>query len=134
LIEDRLMIDRILTFVLFTTLMSASPSVAAEKLVREFSGSRSLYTADFQANNPWLIDWSVNSPNSRKMNISVTLIDAKTDSHAGSVLQTTQEGDGLRLMSESGVFRFRVDAEETYWTIKVFQLNREEAKRYTPKN
>jgi hypothetical protein len=128
------MIDRILTFVLFTTLMSTSPSALAEKLVREFSGSRSLYTADFQVNNPWLIDWSVNSHNPRKMDISVTLINVKTDSHAGSVVQTTREGDGLRLMSESGVFRFRVDAEETYWTIKVFQLNREEAKRYTPKN
>jgi len=128
------MTDRILTFVLFTTLMSTSPSVFAEKLVREFSGSRSIYTADFQVDNPWLIDWSVNSPNPRKMNVSVTLINAKTDSHAGSVLQTMQEGDGLRLMSESGTFRFRVDAEETYWTIKVFQLNREEAKRYTPKN
>ena len=128
------MIDRIFTFVLFTTLMGTSPSALAEKLVREFSGSRSLYTADFQANSPWLIDWTVNSHNPRKMNISVTLINAKTDSHAGSVLQTTQEGDGLRLMSESGVFRFRVDTEETYWTIKVFQLNREEAKHYAPKH
>jgi hypothetical protein len=114
--------------------MSTSPSALAEKLVREFSGSRSLYTADFQANNPWLIDWSVNSHNPRKMNISVTLINVKTDSHAGSVLQTTREGDGLRLMSESGVFRFRVDAEEAHWTIRVFQLNREEAKQYTPKH
>ena len=127
------MIDRILTFVIFTILMSTSPSALAEKLVREFSGSRSLYTADFRANNPWLIDWSVNSYNPRKMNISVTLINVKTDSHAGSIVQTMQEGDGLRLMSESGVFRFRVDAEETYWTIKVFQLNREEAEQYTPK-
>jgi hypothetical protein len=134
LIEERSMIDRILTFVLFTTLMSTSPSALAEKLVREFAGSRSLYTADFQVNNPWLIDWSVNSHNPRKMDISVTLINVKTDSHAGSVVQTTREGDGLRLMNESGVFRFRVDAEETYWAIKVFQLNREEAKQYTPRH
>jgi len=40
----------------------------------------------------------------------------------------------LRLMSESGVFRFRIDTKETDWTIKVFQLNREEAKLYTPKH
>jgi hypothetical protein len=68
------------------------------------------------------------------MSISVTLIDAKTDSQAGHVLQTMQEGNGLRLMSESGVFRFRIDTKETDWTIKVFQLNREEAKLYTPKH
>ena len=49
------------------------------------------------------------------------------------VLQTMREGDGLRLMSESGVFRFRIDAEETNWTVKVIQLNRDEAKLYTPK-
>jgi hypothetical protein len=128
------MIDRILVGVLLISLMGTSPSILAEKLVREFSGSRSLYTADFQANDPWLIDWQVNSPNPRSMSISVTLIDAKTDSHAGRVLQTMQEGDGLRLMSKSGVFRFRIDAEETDWNIKVFQLNREEANLYTPKH
>jgi hypothetical protein len=114
--------------------MGTSPSVLAEKLVREFSGSRSLYTANFQANDPWLIDWHVKSYNPSSMSISVTLIDAKTHSHAGRVLQTMQEGDGLLLMSESGVFRFRIDAEETDWTIKVIQLNREEAKLYTPKD
>jgi len=120
--------------VLLICLIGASPPILAKKLVREFSGSRSVYTADFQANDPWLIDWRVNSPNPRSMSISVTLIDAKTDSHAGHVLQTMQEGDGLRLMSESGVFRLRIDAKETDWTIKVFQLNREEAKLYTPKH
>ena len=128
------MTNRILVFILFLILMAASPSAAAEKLVREFAGSRSVYTAEFQAQDPWLIDWRVESPNPRSMSISVTLIDAKTDSHGGRVLQTMREGDGLRLMSESGVFRFRIDAEETDWTIRVIQLNREEARLYTPKH
>lgn len=128
------MIDRILVCVLLISLMGTSPSAVAEKLVREFSGSRSVYTADFQANDPWLIDWHVSSYNPNSMSITVTLIDTRTDSHAGRVLQTMQEGDGLRLMSESGVFRFRIDAEETDWTIKVIQLNREEARLYTPKH
>ena len=128
------MIDRILVCVLLICLIGTSPSILAERLVREFSGSRSLYTADFQVNDPWLIDWRVNSPNPRSMSISVTLIDAKTDSQAGRVLQTMREGDGLRLMIESGVFHFRIDAKETDWTIKVIQLNREEAKFYTPKH
>ncbi len=128
------MIDRILLCALLICLVGASSPVLAEKLVREFSGSRSLYTAEFQANDPWLIDWRVESHNPRSMSISVTLIDAKTDSHAGRVLQTMREGDGLRLMTESGVFRLRIDAEETDWTIKVIQLNREEARLYTPKH
>lgn len=127
------MMNKFLASIFLAVLIGASPAVMAEKLVREFSGSRSLYTADFQASDPWLIDWSISSPNPRSMSISVTLIDAKTDSHAGRVLQTMREGDGLRLMSESGVFRFRIDAEETNWTVKVIQLNRDEAKLYTPK-
>ncbi len=128
------MMDRIYTYVLLLVLLGVSPTLLAEKLVREFSGSRSVYTADFQAQDPWLIDWRVSSPRPSSMSISVTLIDAKTDSHAGRVVQTMREGDGLRLMNESGVFRFRVDADETDWTIKVIQLNRDEAKRYKPRN
>ena len=127
------MMNRILACIFTSVLMGASPALLAEKLVREFSGSRSVYTADFQASDPWLIDWSVSSPNPRSMSISVTLIDAKTDAHAGRVVQTMREGDGLRLMNESGVFRFRIDAQETDWTIKVIQLNRDEAELYTPK-
>ena len=127
------MIDRKLLCALLITLVGASPSVFAEKLVREFSGSRSLYTAQFQVSDPWLIDWQVSSPNPRSMSISVTLIDARTDSHAGRVLQTMREGDGLRLMNDSGVFRFRIDADEAEWTVKVIQLNRDEAEQYTPK-
>ena len=105
----------------------------AEKLVREFSGSRSVYTADFPVQAPWLIDWRVSSPNPRSMSISITLIDARTDAHAGRVVQSMREGDGLRLMDQSGVFRFRIDAEETEWTIRVMQLNRDEAELYKPK-
>ena len=127
------MMNRILASMFFLVLMGASPALQAGKLVNEFSGSRSLYTADFQASDPWLIDWSVSSPNPRSMSISVTLIEAKTDAHAGRVVQTMREGDGLRLMNESGVFRFRIDAQETDWTIKVIQLNRDEAELYTPK-
>jgi hypothetical protein len=44
-----------------------------------------------------------------------------------------REGDGLRLMNQSGIFRFRIDAEETEWTIRVMQLNRDEAGLYKPK-
>lgn len=128
------MMDRIQVSVLAVFLVTASPPVLAEKLVREFSGSRSVYTANFQASDPWLIDWRVSSINPRAMNIKVTLIDAKTDSHAGRVLQTMREEEGLRLMNESGVFRFRIEAEETDWTIRVIQLNRDEESRYLPKN
>jgi hypothetical protein len=118
----------------FLTLMLMAPATAvAEKLVREFSGHRSQFTAEFQVEDPWLIDWRVNSDYPSSMGIAVTLVEAKTDAHAGQVFKTKSPGDGLRLVNESGVFRFKVDASVTRWTLKVIQLNREEAKLYTPK-
>jgi hypothetical protein len=104
------------------------------RLNREPDTDRTLYTSNFRVDDPLLIDFRVSSPNPRSMSISVIVIDAKTDSHAGRVLQTMREGDGLRLMNESGVFHFRIDAREVGWNIKVIQLNREEARLYTPKN
>ena len=127
------MMHRIPGSLLLLSLAVASPAIQAEKLVREFSGSRSIYTADFTVQDPWLIDWRVSSPNPRSMSISITLIDARTDAHAGQVVQSMREGDGLRLMNQSGVFRFRIDSDETEWTIRVLQLNRDEARIYTPK-
>lgn len=128
------MMKRILACLLLIGLTTASTPLIAEKLLRDFSGSRSQYTASFPANDPWLIDWRITSPNPRAINISITLIDARTDSLAGRVVQTAREGDGLRLMNESGVFRFRVDAREADWAIKVIQLNRDEARLYKPKH
>jgi hypothetical protein len=127
------MLIRVFLYLLLISVIGISSPALAGKLVREFSGSRSIYTADFKASDPWLIDWRVESLNPRSMSVSVTLIDARTDSHAGRVVQTMREGDGLRLMDQSGVFRFRVDAKESDWIIRVIQLNREEAKLYKPK-
>ncbi len=128
------MMNRLFAYMLFTLLICSSSTAFAGKLVREFSGSRSVYTADFQVEDPWLIDWRVNSDYPRTMGISVALVNAKTGEHAGRVVQTKRRGDGLRLMNESGVFRFKVDSSVTNWTLKVIQLNREEAKLYKPKN
>mgnify|MGYP001816626902 FL=1 len=128
------MLIRVFFYLLLIFLIGISSPAFAGKLVREFSGSRSIYTAEFRASDPWLIDWRVESPNPRSMSVSVSLIDARTDSHAGRVVQTMREGVGLRLMDRSGTFRFRVDAKESDWNIKVIQLNREEVKLYTPKN
>jgi len=106
----------------------------AAELVREFSGSRSTETADFEVKAPWLIDWRVNSDFPSAMGIAVTLAYAVTGYHAGNVFKTKSPGDGLRLIEESGRFKFKVDSAITNWTIKVIQLTPEEAKQYTPKN
>jgi len=109
-------------------------NVQAGELVREFSGSRSTETAEFDVKAPWLIDWRVNSDFPSAMGIAVTLAYGVTEYHAGNVFKTKSPGDGLRLIEESGRFKFKVDSAITNWTIKVIQLTPEEAKQYTPKN
>ena len=115
-------------------ILTASFSTAsAEELVREFSGSRTMETAEFDVKAPWLIDWRVNSEFEESMGLTVVLLNAPTGTHAGTVMKTKYRGNGLRLIDQSGRFSLKVDAVLANWTIKVIQLTPEEAERYTPK-
>lgn len=105
----------------------------AEQLIREFSGSRSTETAEFEVKAPWLIDWRVNSEFPSSMGISVSLAYGVTGYYAGKVFKTKTPGNGVRLIQESGRFKFKVDAAVADWTLKVIQLTPEEAEQYTPK-
>jgi hypothetical protein len=123
-------------YILFITLLVSTALCAplsAEQLVREFAGSRTTQTAEFEVKAPWLIDWRVNSEFEDSMGLAVVLLNSPTGTHAGTVLKTKYRGNGLRLMEESGRFTFKVDAVLANWTIKVIQLTPEEAKLYTPK-
>ena len=122
----------LLTFVVFLFLATASSAQASE-LVRKFSGSRSTETAEFEVKAPWLVDWRVNSDFPNSMGIAVTLAYGGTGVHAGKVFKTKSPGNGLRLIEESGRFKFKVDAAITDWTLKVIQLTPEEAEVYAPK-
>ena len=120
-------------FMLFFLAMLAAPA-SAEQLVREFSGSRTIETAEFEVEAPWLVDWRVNSEYESSMGLTIVLLNAPAGTHAGTVVKTKYRGDGLRLMDESGRFRFKVDAVLANWTIKVIQLTPEEARLYEPKD
>ncbi len=126
------MMNRMACILVGLALSAAAGNAAAETLVREFSGSRSLDTAAFEVRAPWLIDWRVNSDFPQAMGIAVALVDAGTGVHMGRVLKTKAPGNGVRLINESGNFRFKVDAAVANWTLKVIQLTEEEAKLYTP--
>ena len=123
----------LLRVLLFIFLLAPLTSTRAEELVREFSGDRTAETADFEVEAPWLIDWRVNSEFPSSMGLTIVLLSAPADIHAGTVVKTKYVGDGLRLMEEGGRFRFKVDVVVANWTIKVIQLTPEEAKLYTPK-
>jgi len=108
-------------------------SAQAGELVREFSGSRSIETPEFEVKAPWLIDWRVNSDYPSSMGIAVSLAHGGTDAYAGKVFKTKKPGNGLRLIEESGRFRFKVDSTIANWTLKVIQLSAEEVEQYKPK-
>ena len=110
-----------------------SMHVEAEELVREFSGDRTMETPEVEVKAPWLIDWRVNSDYPESMGIAVSLAYGGTDAYAGKVFKTKRPGNGLRLMEESGRFRFKIDSSVAYWTLKVIQLSPDEAEQYKPK-
>jgi hypothetical protein len=129
-----LTMTRRLPTLLALALAAALPGAAAgEELVREFRGERSTETAEFEVRAPWLIDWRVNSDYAESMGFDVELLSAPTDVHAGRVVKTKRRGNGLRLVNESGRFRFKIESALAYWTIKVIQLTPEEAEAYSPK-
>jgi len=108
-------------------------SVVAEQLVREFSGSRTSQTAEFEVDAPWLIDWRVNSEFVDSMGMTVVLLNEPSRTHAGTIMKTKYPGNGLKLFNEGGRYSLKVDAVLANWTIKVIQLTPEEAEAYTPK-
>ena len=109
-------------------------NAAAEQLVKEFSGSRTQQTAEFEVKGPWLLDWRVNSDFAESMGLTVVLLNEPARTHAGTVMKTKYPGNGLRLFEEGGRYSLKVDAVLANWTIKVIQLTPEEAEAYTPKN
>lgn len=112
----------------------AARTAAAGELVREFSGDRSTETAEFEVEAPWLIDWWINSDYPQSMGVAIALVDARRGTHEGRVVKTKAPGNGLRLIQQGGVFRFKVDATLARWRLKVEQLTREEAEQYTAKD
>ena len=108
------------------------PAQAGE-LVRQFSGERSIQTAEFEVKAPWLIDWRVNSEFRDSMGLTIVLLNEPARTHAGTVMKTKYVGTGLKLFEEGGRYSLKVDSVLSNWTIKIIQLTPEEAEQYTPK-
>ena len=107
-----------------------APAASGKELIREFRGSESKYTAEFEVRAPWIMDWRVTSDLTPAM--EVALLEAGTGIFVGSALKTKQTGNGVRLFQESGRFQFRVNSTMANWTLRVEQLTPSEAEQYTP--
>lgn len=107
-------------------------NAGSKQLVTQFSGTGSVSTTtrEFQVEAPWIVDWRVNSDFQGSMAIEIALVDGPTSFHKGLVLQTKRPGNGIRLFTESGSFRFRISSTLSDWSLKIEELTREEAEQY----
>ena len=118
---------------LVITLLIAADSVLARELIREFRGSRTTTTAQFEVRAPWILDWRVSGEYPGTMAVEVSLVEAGTGVYQGAVLRTKWRGNGVRLFEQSGTYPFKVISNLADWTLKVEQLTRAEAQEYTAK-
>tara|TARA_B100001057_G_scaffold265254_1_gene265476 strand:+ start:280 stop:696 length:417 start_codon:yes stop_codon:yes gene_type:complete len=119
---------QILFFLTFISL-----DTKAESLVREFSGSQSMTTSEFEVKAPWILDWRINSNYRENMGLEISLVDAKTGFMIGRIFKTKYAGNGVKLFNQSGRYRLRISSSFTNWNFKVSQISPSEAELYSPK-
>lgn len=131
------MIRRLIAALACGSCLIALPA-ASEQLIREFSGTSPTTTVEFEVEAPWILDWRVTSEFQQFMALEVHLLDGATGFHKGLLvkmrrLDRARTNNGVRMFNESGSFRLQVSSTHAKWNLKVIELTREEAERYTPK-
>jgi hypothetical protein len=124
----------LVNFVLFATIFCFSSAAVSKELIREFKGSDSKTTVEFEVKAPWIADWRVSGDYPGQMALDVHLVNAKTGEYVGKIVTTKYVSNGVRLLDEGGIFQFQVDSSlVSTWTLRVEQLTRAEAETYKPK-
>lgn len=130
---NRYQVKKILSIQLLIFLTFTSFETRPETLVREFSGSQSTTTSEFEVKAPWILDWRINSNYRENMGLEISLVDAKTGFMVGRIFKTKYAGNGVKLFNESGRYRLRISSSFTNWNFKVSQISPSEAELYSPK-
>lgn len=108
-------------------------SANAEETVREFHGTGSTITSEFDIEAPWILDWIVNGEFENMLAIDIVLLDGKTGRQEGLILHTKRRGNGVKLFNTSGRYKLRIDSTLAKWDLKVIKITEEEAEGYTPR-
>jgi len=120
-------------FFVFAAFLCFSSVVNSKELIREFNGSESTTTADFEVEAPWIVDWRTMGDYPGQMAVDVHLFNVSTGQYEGNVATTKYVHDGVRLFTESGIYRLQVNSTLARWTLRIEQLTRQEAEAYKPK-
>ena len=107
--------------------------VSSKELIREFNGTESRVTADFEVQAPWIADWRTMGDYPGQMAVDIGLINAETGEYVGKIATTKYIHNGVKLFNEGGIYRFQVNSSLARWTLRVVQLTRQEAETYIPK-
>jgi len=118
----------------FAALSCLSTIVNGKELIREFKGSDSKTTTDFEVEAPWIVDWRTTGDYPGTMALQVNLVSSPSGEYLGKIVSTKWVDNGVKLFNEGGRFRFQVNSSLINWTLRVEQLSRQEAAAYTPKN
>ena len=121
------------SILLVAAMLFVTPSVDAERLIRQFEGTGNTVTPEFDVQGPWLLDWRLNGDYDNMIAIDIMLLEGRTGRHVGQVLHTKRPGNGVKLFNSSGRFKLRVDSTLARWTVKIIQITPEEAELYTPR-
>lgn len=119
--------------VILTALLLASIQAHGEELVKEFRGTGNTTTATFVVDAPWLLDWRLDGDYDALIALDISLVEANTGRHVGRVLHTKRKGNGLKLFNEAGRYQLRISSTLARWTLKIKQIQPEEAELYTPR-
>jgi hypothetical protein len=124
----------LLSFTVLVALSCFVANVNGKELIREFRGSKSKTTAEFEVKAPWILDWRTTGDYPGSMAMQVDLISSPSGEYVGKVATTKWVDDGVKLFNESGRYRFQVNSSLINWTLRVEELTRQEADTYIPKN
>ncbi len=67
------------------------------------------------------------------VSFDLDLVDGRTGVLQGNVLRAKALGNGVRMFTTSGRYRFRINASFIRWHLKVQELTNEEAELYKPR-
>lgn len=113
--------------------LMAGSAWAQDDEITEFEGSASTTTPEFEVEAPWIIDWRAFSDFPQSMFLEISLLDATTGLHQGVVKETRDVGTGVKMFSESGTYKLRIQSDLTRWQVLIKELTEEEAALYKPR-
>ena len=99
----------LVSIALLITLSFFAGNALSKELIREFKGTGSKTTAEFEVEAPWIVDWRTHGDYPGQMAVEVNLASV-TGEYMGKVFITKYVHNGVKLFNESGIYVFQVNS------------------------